>query len=211
MVKKIMMVGINMFLTIIILFGVFIFISFLPIEKNYELFSVLSGSMEPAIKTGALVIVRPVDSYGEGDVVTRQIVEENITVTHRIIAREEKNGVIYFQTRGDANNVADEDQFTSDTIVGKVLWDVPYMGYIVNFARTKNGLLLFIIIPATAVIIEESWRIKKELQRMKNEKVIASKEESTQSSYHHDLMADDLLNHVAQRDARVFVHTKPRK
>lgn len=175
--KKIMMIGINIFLTIIILFGVFIFISFLPIENNYQIFSVLSGSMEPAIKTGALVIVRPADSYSEGDVVTRQIIEEDITVTHRIIALEEKNGVTYFQTKGDANNVADEDQFTSDTIVGKVLWNVSYMGYIVNFARTKNGLLLFIIIPATAVILEESWRIKKELQRLKKDKVRVTKEE----------------------------------
>ena len=143
--------------------------TFLPILGNIQLLTVLSGSMEPSIKTGALVFVKPAESYHVGDVVTYRVDAEK-TFTHRIISQSDNNGAVTFVTQGDANNVADDVAVTLDMIVGKVFIDIPYMGYMTSFAKTRTGLVLFVIIPALIVIVEEALNIKKELKNRKLKK-----------------------------------------
>lgn len=145
---------------------VLMMLSYSSIPGNIQIFTVLSGSMEPSIKTGALIFIKPVDTYGVGDVVTRRTDEKDVTITHRIIGQSEESGIVSFQTQGDANNVADEEVVTSDMIIGKVIFDIPYLGYLVHFARTTQGLILMIIIPASIIIYEELRKIKKEFKSM---------------------------------------------
>lgn len=86
-----------------------------PLYFGYGLAVVQSGSMEPAIPTGSLIIVHQQDSYEEGDVVMYAH-ENGLSVTHRIIDMED--GQIH--TRGDANSVADP-WFSEDKIIGKII------------------------------------------------------------------------------------------
>jgi len=146
---------------------VFVLFPLLPIDNNYSLKMVLSGSMSPAIKTGSVVAVKPASSYSVGDVITfkKGQGEENI-LTHRIIGQTEQG----FITQGDANNVADTNQVRKEAILGKVVLAVPYAAYVANFACSKFGLILLILIPALLIIGSEARKIFQEVQKMQQKK-----------------------------------------
>src|SRR3989344_4702559 len=79
--------------------------SMLPIPGNIEVKIVKSGSMEPSISTGSLVVVRPHAAYAKGDVITfGKDTKTDIPTTHRII--DTKDGPLYI-VKGDANEEAD--------------------------------------------------------------------------------------------------------
>lgn len=148
------------------LLAVLIFVLFplLPINNNYSLKMVLSGSMNPAIKTGSIVAVKPVSSYSVGDVITfkKGQGEKNI-LTHRIIGQTEQG----FITQGDANNVVDTNPVKEEAILGKVILTVPYAAHAVNFARSKFGLILLILTPALLIIGGEVKNIYGEIKKKK--------------------------------------------
>jgi signal peptidase len=161
--KKAFNIILNTILVIIFSFGILVIFSFLPITGNIKLLSVLSGSMEPKIHTGSLIFIKPAGEYNVGDVVTRITEEKNVTITHRIIEKETVNGKTIFNTKGDANNVADNEKVYSEMIIGKVMINIPYLGYVVNFAKTTQGMILIIIIPAVIIVYEEILLIVKEI------------------------------------------------
>jgi signal peptidase len=143
---------------------VFVLFPLLPIENNYSLKMVLSGSMEPAIKTGGIVMVKPASEYHIGDVVTYKYGRRDRDLTtHRIIGQQDDE----FITKGDNNNAADIYPIKKEQILGKVLLTIPYAGYAANFAHSKFGLLLLILIPALLIIGSESLKIFKEIKRMR--------------------------------------------
>jgi len=135
---------------------------------NYEVKVVKSGSMEPAIMTGAVVLVKEEISYKIGDVITFATEGADIPTSHRIIGFEERNGEVVFETKGDANEDADIGLVAKENILGKVVLDLPYIGYILDFARQPLGFALLIGIPALIIILDEIENIWKELRRGKN-------------------------------------------
>lgn len=168
--KKIFNFIVGIILIIIFLFGILVVFSMFPIAGNIKLLSVLSGSMEPQIHTGSLIFIKPASEYRVGDVVTKTTEEKGTTITHRIIEKEMIDGKAVFVTKGDANNVADNEKVPQETIVGKVFLNIPYLGYAVNFAKTKEGLILIVIIPAVIIVYEEILKIKNEIKRIAREK-----------------------------------------
>jgi signal peptidase len=146
---------------------IFILFPLLPIEDNYSLKIVLSGSMEPAIKTGGIVMVKPASEYQTGDIITYQYGRHaRDLTTHRIIEQQGNE----FITKGDNNNAADIQPVEKEQILGKVLLTVPYVGYAANFARSKLGFILLIIIPALFIIESESLKIFREVKKMRQQK-----------------------------------------
>ncbi|GIW68142.1 MAG: hypothetical protein KatS3mg099_090 [Candidatus Parcubacteria bacterium] len=129
---------------------------------------VQSGSMSPAIPTGSLVVIRPSQSYEIGDVITFQTPGARVPTTHRIVADEIIAGRRFFITKGDANEDADTRRVSESSVEGKVVLAVPYLGYILDFARTPLGFLAIIVVPALAVVLEEgrvlyeAWRERRE-------------------------------------------------
>lgn len=175
--KKIFNFIVGIILVIIFSFGVLVVFSMFPIAGNMKLLTVLSGSMEPQIHTGSLIFIKPASEYNVGDIVTKTTDEKDTTITHRIIEKEMIDGRAMFMTKGDANNVADNEKVSQEKIVGKVFLNIPYLGYAVNFAKTKQGLILIIIIPAVIIVYEEILKIKKEIVNLYNKKKV-KKEES---------------------------------
>jgi signal peptidase len=113
--------------------------------------------MAPAFDAGSVVIVKPfpAEEVAVGDVITYKDTEDNTTlVTHRVAAISPENDLA-FTTRGDANNSDDHTPVPAANLVGKVQMAVPYAGYIVDFARTKQGLLAMVIVPGILIIIFE--------------------------------------------------------
>ncbi len=138
----------------------------LPARTPIRLFVVLSGSMRPAIYEGSLAVVqRDNKNLTAGEVVTF-IHPENPreNVTHRIVEIN-KN---LLTTKGDANGTADLWTVGREAVWGKVLFSVPFLGWIISFARTRAGVILLIALPLVLVAIDE-WRIIfKEIKKLKS-------------------------------------------
>jgi signal peptidase len=98
-----------------------------------EPFTVISGSMEPTIPTGSIVVSKHVEA-GEvafGDVVTYQLKSgEPLTVTHRVVAVDVVEGKTRYRTQGDANNAEDPLPVRSEQIRGVVAYHIPLVGYL---------------------------------------------------------------------------------
>ena len=76
-----------------------------PSVFGYKYFTVLTGSMEPTINVGDLVIVKE-SSYAINDIISYK--DGNSVVTHRIIDYStQDNGEIFYTTKGDNNNAED--------------------------------------------------------------------------------------------------------
>lgn len=143
-----------------------IIISKLNTGINIDIYSVQSGSMQPAIKAGSIVITQEQEKYSKGDIVTF-ITDTETTVTHRIVRIEGTS----FYTQGDANNIEDGKPINQEQIVGKVILTIPLLGYPFAFAKTPTGFILLIIIPAILIIAGEIANISKELTNIRNKKV----------------------------------------
>ncbi|HLN18615.1 MAG TPA: signal peptidase I [Patescibacteria group bacterium] len=170
MISKIFKITVNTILIILILIGIFVVFSFVPFPGNYKVYTVQSGSMEPAIHTGSLIFVKPETDYNTGDIITRRTNDPKVTITHRIVSKEEINGQIAFETKGDANNAPDGEKFTIEGIVGKVIAKIPYLGFPVSYAKTTQGLILIVIIPAVIIIYDEMNKIKAEIRKKMEER-----------------------------------------
>jgi signal peptidase I len=131
----------------------------------YETFIVRSGSMEPAIRTGALVVVQPVQpsSVRMGDVITyRRPDDPDNTITHRVVeVRPAQNAGPVFRTRGDANNAIDPWEVQLQGIAWRVTFSVPFAGYLFAFTQQPAGRALFLIVPGAGLALlwlQRTWR-----------------------------------------------------
>ncbi len=160
-----------LFYAVIFLIAVGVIFPLLPIPGNYQLLTVLSGSMEPKIKTGSVVAVKPADDYKIGDIINFGKNEKLKTATtHRIHdIRIEKGNPVYI-TKGDANNAPDTKEVSPEEINGKVILSVPFAGYAVNAAQKPLGFMIIIVIPAVIIIGDEIKKIGKEIKGMREKK-----------------------------------------
>ena len=132
-----------------------------PRALGYDVRIVESGSMEPAISVGAVVLTRPEASYQVGDVVTYQRRTDQSATTHRLIQEIQVDAETAFLTQGDANNVADVEPVRSVEIAGKVWLDIPYLGYVLSFFQSPLGFLVLVLIPAILIVWEQIVRIRR--------------------------------------------------
>src|SRR3990167_10724263 len=117
----------KIFYAVIFLIIVLLLFSLFPIKGNYQIKIVKSGSMEPSIRVGSIVVIKPSANYKEGDVVTfGKDTKTDIPTTHRIVSSRAVEGVILFTTKGDANEDPDTKEIRASDVTGKVLFDVPF-------------------------------------------------------------------------------------
>lgn len=126
---------------------------------SYRSFLVQSGSMEPAIMTGDIIIVQDKGSYSINDAVTFRE-DSGRVITHRIVGIERGDGERYV-TKGDANRSEDQAVVASDHVIGKVSLVLPKLGFAVAFAQSRNGLVALLIVPAVVLVTDELIKIKK--------------------------------------------------
>lgn len=156
------------FITVIVTTAAAMIISIFPVTGNYKLMVVQSGSMEPAIKTGSVVVVKPLKNYQIGDVITFSDVYKTETpISHRITEVKITEGKYYYITKGDANKSNDPKEVSLDNVIGKVLFNVPYLGFLVQGARKPIGFALLIIIPGGIIVYDEAKKIWNEVKKMK--------------------------------------------
>jgi len=167
------------FLGVIGAIALLLIVSVFPITGNFKVLTVQSGSMMPAIKTGSIVLVKPTNNYKIGDIITfGQISKTKTPTTHRIAEIEVANGQPIYTTKGDANNAPDQKQVSAKEVIGRVLLDVPFLGYAVAAAKKPWGFMLLIAVPALLVIYEEAHKIWQEIKKSKTKKVDDEKMDS---------------------------------
>ncbi len=161
---------------IIVLCTVLLFLApTLPYFGHIDLKIVKSGSMEPGIMTGGIVLIREAASYGVGDIITFTSESSDIPTTHRIVGTEMSGDELLFVSKGDANEERDTNLVRGDAIIGKVLFTVPYVGFVFDFARQPIGFALLIGLPALLIVIDEIEKIWGEIRRKKNAVVPATR------------------------------------
>ena len=116
--------------------------------------AVLSGSMEPQLKVGSVVVICPVEpeTIAVGDIIAfHPMGVDETMVSHRVMGIEEGTP-LYFRTRGDANEDADPSAVPAQNVVGKIRFHIPYLGYITQFVKTPLGFVLALVIPGLIII-----------------------------------------------------------
>lgn len=161
-VKKVASFATTVLLILVIALCVFLFIGKMNGGKTNlfgsEIMVVLSGSMSPTFDTGSIVAVKPVtfEEIKQGDIITFKDVDER-TVTHRVL--EINNGELV--TKGDANDGKDSTPVSKDRVVGKVQYWVPLIGYLVEFIKSKVGMLVFLGVPGLYLVVSQIYKLFK--------------------------------------------------
>lgn len=168
---KVFFNGIYYFLiTGIIIVALLLVATMVPFGGGLKMKVVKSGSMEPAIHTGGIILIKPSSEYVVGDIITFGLdTKTQIPTTHRVVAVSGELSPVY-TTKGDANDANDPSNTRLADIHGKVILTVPYLGYILDFARKPLGFVLIVGVPAILIILEEIGKIIRELKSMREKK-----------------------------------------
>lgn len=114
---------------------------------GYQALAVQTGSMGAVYPVGSVVIAdksQPEDIQ-TGDIISFVADERLTVVTHRVVSIDTENRCFY--TKGDNNNTEDTCPVLYENLLGKVVFSVPYIGYLVMSAQSRAGkrLLWFVI------------------------------------------------------------------
>lgn len=146
----------NVFTTILVAIVVLFAVALVGVRLvGLQVFTVLSGSMEPAYHTGSLIYVKEVD-YTEieaGQVITFML-DENTVATHRVVEvvpDEADASVLRYRTKGDANDVEDVSLVHYKNVIGTPVFTIPYLGYVANYIQNPPGT--YIAISAGAILL----------------------------------------------------------
>ena len=129
------------FLAYILFFALILFI--LLHLLGFKSVVVLTDSMEPMISPFSLVIVSPESDIRIGDVVLYEVElsKKKYKVLHRVIDIKEKKGQIVYITKGDNRRYADAWYVNRENIIGKLLFSLPYLGYVSYYGAHLLSLI----------------------------------------------------------------------
>ena len=145
---------------------------------GYKMYHILTGSMEPTIKTGSNILVKSVDpdTLQVNDIISFVSYDDAIygsVNTHRIISIEtDENGEKVFITKGDANNVADSIRVRKEDIKGKVVLHLNLIGLGVfyDFLHTGYGFMTVIALPLLVLSWQFLRSFKSQVDELSEEK-----------------------------------------
>ena len=170
---------------------------------GFEVYTVLSGSMEPTYKTGSVIWVdrcEPED-VEVGDPITFVLNEDLDVATHRVIEIDEDNQ--HFYTQGDANDAPDGSPVHFENLIGVPVFTVPYLGYFVSSIQSPPGCYIALIVAAAALVLMLIPELFDKADAKKREEEAAARERRAQRAgapSSHDPRRS-VQSHRAQRPA----------
>ena len=179
-IKKIFSILIYIILIPIIIYNIMLIIQAAknpnetPSVAGIKTFVIISGSMEPELKIGDIVIIQKCEKSDlkEGDIISYRSGQS--IITHRINKIIQKNDSIQYETKGDNNNISDRTYVKFDDIEGKLVQKVSNVGNIVLLLKNKVViiivLLIFYILYIHNINVEEKRLLRKEKRRSLKEK-----------------------------------------
>lgn len=164
-VQKVIEVLANTLMTLILIVGIiFIFLFII----GFEPFVVESGSMQPTIQTGSLSFINKHAKYQdvkENDIIAFTA-SSGDKVTHRAISITNEG----IETKGDSNDRSDGITTTENNFIGKNVFSIPKLGYLVKLIQTTRGKIMLITIIIVILIAGFLDDAKKKGKRCKAEK-----------------------------------------
>ena len=198
---------------------------------GYSLFRVVTGSMEPEIPVGALLIARqtPIEQIGEGDIVTYRSREQGMSgveITHRVISLYEgADGTRYLETKGDANQYADASYVDETHLIGKVVFHTRQNNVIaklLTFITSEVGFLACIVLPCILIgmfVMRDCVRslkmevdaINQEIEAIKHAEEDPLEKQMGQEAYQElcERLRDELLKELKQGAEPETTEQKP--
>ena len=156
MFRKVINILSTILLILLILLVIFLFIMRItgnsPSIFGYHVFRVSSGSMEPVLVKGDVILVKtvPADEISKNDIITYKSREgqmEGEMITHRVVTEPKVvEGTYYFQTQGDAEGASLDPVVSYEQVEGKYVRKVPLIDKLYSFFLTPYGLITFIFI-----------------------------------------------------------------
>lgn len=126
-----------------------------PKLAGYHIYSVISGSMEPAIPTGSLVYIKETEAENikEDDIIAFYgAMDSNAIITHRVVENRVLMGE--FVTKGDANKTEDMNPIPYSNFIGKVVRSIPEVGKIAQVLTSTTGKIIAGGVIAVAVLLQ---------------------------------------------------------
>lgn len=164
--KKITQILLWLLLIILVTYSGFILIQKVILKKEvpsifgYKNFIVLTNSMVPTLNAGDIVFTKETDNIKENDIIAYQV--DGVVVTHRVNHIVEENGKNYYITKGDANSSEDIELISIQDIEGKYIFKIPYLGKVILFLQKPQGIMIFVLIIGTLLLISNKKDEKKE-------------------------------------------------
>ncbi len=127
---------------------------------GFSVFRVVTGSMEPDIPVGSLLLSRevPISQIETKDIVcfvSKEPPTEGRIITHRVVSiTQREDGTILLETQGDANLITDRYYVTAENLVGKVAWytkEGNLMAGLMGFLTNEVGFLICVVFPVLLV------------------------------------------------------------
>lgn len=137
---------------------------FLP----YQVYTVLSGSMEPTIPTGSMIILEMVEAgdLAVGDIITMMHPEKkDVMITHRIVEIQTGENGRGLVTKGDANNATDNWIVNAKGSGWRYVFGFPAAGYVLNWLQSPLGRMFSVVVPSIALgimLLIDIWKPRKE-------------------------------------------------
>lgn len=122
-----------------------------PRFVGWQVYNVVSGSMEPEIPIGSLIYVEPVEPgvVVEEDIIAFQ--SGDSVVTHRVVRNHQLEGA--FTTKGDANEQEDVEPVPYEALIGRVEKHIPYLGEFLVIYTTNVGKVYVICFAACGAML----------------------------------------------------------
>ena len=149
--------GWNIFSSILMGLGVLLAVLLVGVRLfGVQIYTVLSGSMEPTYHTGALLYVKEADplKLEAGDVITFKL-EGTTIATHRIVEVISSSGTggVCFRTKGDANDMEDGSLVKGEDVLGKPFFSIPYLGFLASYIQQPPGMYIAICIACAVLLL----------------------------------------------------------
>ncbi|MBR6034365.1 MAG: signal peptidase I [Clostridia bacterium] len=120
-----------------------------PSFLGIKTYTIISGSMEPELKIGDIVIVKEAgkDDIKEQDVISYR--HGQSVITHRVIEIHENEGNKTYKTKGDSNNIEDTEEISYSSIEGRMIGRIPFLG---KLSRLLQGKVTVVVIALMAYV-----------------------------------------------------------
>lgn len=142
----------------------------IPRIGNISVFNIISESMEPTINVNDLIVIKKIDQaeIANGDIITYKRKDDSI-VTHRIVKISKGNENTY-TTKGDNNEIEDDETIKHSQVYGKYLFKIKGIGNFVEDLQKNNGLISVILIIIIFIIIKNGSDKKREYRKKTRQK-----------------------------------------
>ncbi|MCQ4021512.1 MULTISPECIES: signal peptidase I [unclassified Ruminococcus] len=175
-----------------------------PSVLGYVPLSVQSDSMIPEFEKGDLIISKAVDdstALEKGDVITfkTEIMGEEALNTHRIVDVTQTEGMEFYTTKGDNNNIEDAEPVARVSVAAK--WEgikFDGLGDAYDFLTSQFGFFLVILLPLIIFFIYEIIRFVKNLIEYNKEKALEQAMENSAVAAASGLSEDEMKAAVEQ-------------